>query len=133
MDQRCFVILCHLFRTIAGLTSIEIIDVEEMVAMLLHVSEHDIKNRVIQREFLRSGETISQHFNIVLLAMLRLHDELLKKPQPVTNGCTDPRYPNAEGFLASYRGVGGQSFVESRTISYKSNVAQYWHVVYCTT
>ena len=33
MDRRTFSILCHLLRTIVGLTSTEIVDVEEMVAM----------------------------------------------------------------------------------------------------
>ncbi|KAA0041022.1 putative nuclease HARBI1 [Cucumis melo var. makuwa] len=54
MDQRCFAILCHLLRTIAGLMSMEVVDVEEMVAMFLHILAHDVKNRVIQREFIRS-------------------------------------------------------------------------------
>uniref|UniRef100_A0A9I9EER1 DUF8040 domain-containing protein n=1 Tax=Cucumis melo TaxID=3656 RepID=A0A9I9EER1_CUCME len=54
-----------------------------MVAMFLHIVAHDVKNRVIQREFMRSGETISRHFNMVLLVVIRLHDKLLKKPQPV--------------------------------------------------
>ena len=92
MDIQTFFILCHLLRTIAGLTSIEIVDVEEMVAMFLHILVHDVKNKVIQRDFVRSGETVSRHFNLVLLAMLRLHDELLKKPQPMTNTCTDSRW-----------------------------------------
>ncbi|KAL4035615.1 hypothetical protein IC575_004318 [Cucumis melo] len=124
MDRRCFAILCHLLRTIAGLTSTEVVDVEEMVAMFLHILAHDVKNRVIQREFMRSGETISRHFNMVLLAVIRLHDELLKKPQPVPNECTDQRWrwfevhiclelpittwlmpvPKCGGFLAPYRG-----------------------------
>ncbi|KAA0036556.1 retrotransposon protein [Cucumis melo var. makuwa] len=92
MDRRCFVILCHLLRTITGLTLTEVVDVEEMVAMFLHILAHDVKNRVIQREFMRSGETISLHFNMVLLAVIRLHEELLKKPQPVPNDCTDQRW-----------------------------------------
>ncbi|KAA0055483.1 retrotransposon protein [Cucumis melo var. makuwa] len=83
MDRRCFAILCHLLRTIAGLTSTEVVDVKEMVAMFLHILVHDMKNRVIQQDFMRSGETISSHFNIVLLVVIRLHEELLKKPQPV--------------------------------------------------
>uniref|UniRef100_A0A9I9EJ09 DUF8040 domain-containing protein n=1 Tax=Cucumis melo TaxID=3656 RepID=A0A9I9EJ09_CUCME len=45
MDQRCFAILCHLLRTIAGLMSMEVVDVEEMVAMFLHILAHDVKNR----------------------------------------------------------------------------------------
>ncbi|KAL4013734.1 hypothetical protein IC575_025917 [Cucumis melo] len=77
MDRRTFAILCHLLRNVAGLSSTEIVDVEEMVAMFLHVLAHDVKNRVIQREFVRSGETVSRHFNIVLLAVLRLYEELI--------------------------------------------------------
>ncbi|KAL0551175.1 hypothetical protein IC582_010261 [Cucumis melo] len=70
MDQRCFAILFHLLRTIAELTSMEVVDVKEMVATFLNIVAHDVKNRVIQREFMRSGETISRHFNMVLLAVI---------------------------------------------------------------
>ncbi|KAA0035972.1 retrotransposon protein [Cucumis melo var. makuwa] len=134
MDRRCFAIMCHLLRTIAGLISTEAVDVEEMVAMFFHILAHDVKNCVIQREFMRSNETIFHHFNMVLLVAIRLHDELLKKPQLVPNDCTDKKwrcirwnvhksqlqqvtrlgyyylvdvgYPNAEDFLAPYRGQG---------------------------
>ncbi|TYK14046.1 retrotransposon protein [Cucumis melo var. makuwa] len=82
MDRRTFTILCHLLRNVAGLSSTEIVDVEEMVAMFLHVLAHDVKNRVIQREFVRSGETVSRHFNIVLLAVVQLYEELIKRPVP---------------------------------------------------
>ncbi|KAL0553345.1 hypothetical protein IC582_007239 [Cucumis melo] len=41
MDRRTFAILCHLLRNVAGLSSTEIVDVEEMVAMFLHVLAHD--------------------------------------------------------------------------------------------
>ncbi|KAL0549983.1 hypothetical protein IC582_014478 [Cucumis melo] len=80
MNKRTFAILCHLLRNVAGLSSTEIVDVEEMVAMFLHVLAHDVKNRVIQREFVRSSETVSRHFNIVLLAVLRLYEELINRP-----------------------------------------------------
>ncbi|TYK19823.1 putative nuclease HARBI1 [Cucumis melo var. makuwa] len=50
-------------------------DVEEMVALFLHVLGHDVKNRQIQREFVRLSEIVSQHFNMVLMVVLRLHDE----------------------------------------------------------
>ncbi|KAL0556487.1 hypothetical protein IC582_005001 [Cucumis melo] len=92
MDRRCFAILYHLLRTVAGLTLTEVVDVEEMVAMFLHIVVHDVKNRVIQRKFMRSGKTISRHFNMVLLAVIRLHDELWKKSQPVNSDCTDQRW-----------------------------------------
>ncbi|KAA0065651.1 retrotransposon protein [Cucumis melo var. makuwa] len=33
----------------------EVVDVKEMVATFLNIVAHDVKNRVIQREFMRSG------------------------------------------------------------------------------
>ncbi|KAA0061159.1 Retrovirus-related Pol polyprotein from transposon TNT 1-94 [Cucumis melo var. makuwa] len=68
------------------------VDVEEMVAMFLHVLAHDVKNRVIQREFVRSGEIVSRRFSLVLLAMLQLQDKLIKKLVSVTNNCTDQHW-----------------------------------------
>ncbi|KAA0047167.1 putative nuclease HARBI1 [Cucumis melo var. makuwa] len=76
MDRQTFAILCNLLRNVAGLSSTEIVDVEEMVAMFLHILAHDVKNRVIQREFVRS-----RYYYLC-----------------------DAGYPNAEGFLAPYRG-----------------------------
>ena len=73
-----------------------------MVAMFLHILAHDVKNRVIQRDFVRSGETVSRHFNLVLFAVLRLHNELLKKPQPVTTTCTDSRWSCFEVHILLY-------------------------------
>ncbi|KAA0065769.1 putative nuclease HARBI1 [Cucumis melo var. makuwa] len=69
--------------------------------MFLHIVAHEVKNLMIQREFVRSGETVSRHFNLVLLVVLRLHDELLKKPQSVTNSCTDPRWKWFENCLGT--------------------------------
>ncbi|KAA0064252.1 retrotransposon protein [Cucumis melo var. makuwa] len=63
MDRRCFVILCHLLRTIVGLTSTKVVDVEEMVAMFLHIVAHDVKNRVIQWEFMRSETFVDVRSN----------------------------------------------------------------------
>ncbi|KAA0041834.1 putative nuclease HARBI1 [Cucumis melo var. makuwa] len=91
MDRQTFAILCHLLRTIAGLLLAEIVDVEKMVVKFVHVLAHNVKNCVIQRKFVWSDETVSQHFNLVLLVVLRLHDELIKKQVPVTNNCTDQR------------------------------------------
>ncbi|TYK22917.1 retrotransposon protein [Cucumis melo var. makuwa] len=89
MDRQTFTILCHLLRTVAGLSQIEIVDVEEMVAMFLHVLAHDVKNHIIQRDIVQSGKTVSRHYNLVLLVVLRLHDESIKKPILVTNNYND--------------------------------------------
>ncbi|TYK03075.1 retrotransposon protein [Cucumis melo var. makuwa] len=101
MDRRTFAILCQLLRTVVGLSLIEIVEIEEMVAMFLHVLAHDVKDNVIQRKIVRSGETVSQHFSLVLLAVLRPHDELIKKPVSVTNNCTDQRWKCFENCLGA--------------------------------
>ncbi|KAA0046500.1 retrotransposon protein [Cucumis melo var. makuwa] len=97
-----------------------------MVAMFMHVLVHDVKNHVIQWKFVQPGETVLRHFNLVQLDVLRLYDELIRKPVPVINNSTDQhwkcfvvgivyvriafRYYNlcdagyAEGFLTPYRG-----------------------------
>ncbi|KAA0055632.1 retrotransposon protein [Cucumis melo var. makuwa] len=105
MDKRTFAILCHLLKNVAGLSSTKIVDVEEMVAMFLHVLVHDVKNRVIQREFVRSGETVSRHFNIILLAVLRLYEELIKRPVPVISNCNDQRWKCFENCLGALDGT----------------------------
>ncbi|KAL0549824.1 hypothetical protein IC582_014313 [Cucumis melo] len=92
MDMQTFAILCHLLWTVSSLSSTEIVDVEEMVAIFLHVLTHNVKNRVIQREFVRSVETISRHFNLVLLAVIRLYEELIKRLVLVTKNYNDQRW-----------------------------------------
>ncbi|TYK09570.1 putative nuclease HARBI1 [Cucumis melo var. makuwa] len=148
MDRRCFTILSHLLRTIAGLTSTEVVDVEEMVAMFLHILVHDRKNRVIQREFMRSGALDGTYIKVnvpasdqaryrtrkgeVATNVLGVCDRkgdfvyvlagwegsavdsrILRDALSRPNGLKMPKgyyylvdvgYPNAEGFLAPYRG-----------------------------
>ncbi|KAA0066917.1 putative nuclease HARBI1 [Cucumis melo var. makuwa] len=71
MDRRRFTILCHLLRTIAGLTSTEVVDVEEIVAMFLHILADDVKNCVIQWEFMQSGTLDGTYIKVNVLASNR--------------------------------------------------------------
>ncbi|KAA0067645.1 retrotransposon protein [Cucumis melo var. makuwa] len=105
MDKRTFAILYHLLRNLSGLSSTKIVDVEEMVAMFLYVLAHDLKNRVIQRKFVRFSETVSRHFNLVLLAMVRLYEELIKRLVPVTNNCNDQHWKCFENYLDALDGT----------------------------
>lgn len=59
MNRQCVTILYHLLRNMGRIASTKIIEVEEMVAMFLYMLAHDVKNREIQREFVRSGEIVS--------------------------------------------------------------------------
>ncbi|TYK05448.1 retrotransposon protein [Cucumis melo var. makuwa] len=114
MDRRCFAILHHLLRIIAGLTSTEVIDVKEMVAMFLHIVAHDVKNRVIQRKFMRSGALDRAYIKVNIPAS-DWDRYRTRKEEVATNvlGVCDTKgdfvyvdvgYPNAEDFLAPYKG-----------------------------
>ena len=92
MCRAMFDRLCSMLDTIGGLKPTKNMLVNEQVAMFLHILAHHTKNRVIQFQFGRSGETISRHFNTVLKAMMQLDRELFKKPEPIPNDSTDERW-----------------------------------------
>lgn len=92
MDRAAFHKLCTMLKVVGGLVPTKNMDVEELVAMFLHILAHHAKNRIIKRQFVRSGETISRHFSKVLLAVLRCHEQLLKQPQPILENSTDERW-----------------------------------------
>jgi hypothetical protein len=92
MDRPAFHKLCEMLKGIGGLVPTQHMCVEELVAMFLHILAHHVKNRMIRRQFVRSGETISRHFMNVLLALVKCHKELLKQPQPILENNTDERW-----------------------------------------
>ena len=91
MDRRTFGLLCELLRS-RGLKATGSLAVEEQVCMFLHTLSHHVKNRTIGSRFFRSGETVSRYFNSVLNEVIRLHDVLLRVPDPVPENCTDERW-----------------------------------------
>jgi len=92
MDIRSFRSLCCLLRNEGKLKEDGLVCTEEQVAMFLHIVAHHSKNCVINFLFKRSGETVSRYFNLVLNGILRLHEILLKAPEPVSENCTDERW-----------------------------------------
>ncbi|KAA0040938.1 retrotransposon protein [Cucumis melo var. makuwa] len=68
-----------------------------MVAMFLHILAHDVKNRVIQRKFMRSAA------DSCILRDAILRPNVRKVPKGYYY-LVDVGYLNAEGFLAPYRG-----------------------------
>ncbi|XLR19491.1 hypothetical protein S83_047403, partial [Arachis hypogaea] len=81
MDRCAFHALCNMLKRGRRLEPSRNMGVEEMVAMFLHIIAHDVKIRVIKRQFVRSEETIS-----------RCHNLLLKKPQPFSQDRMDERW-----------------------------------------
>lgn len=80
MDRQTFTILYNMVQTSGRLAPTRCVDVEEIVAMFLHILAHDVKNKVVQWQFAQFSETVSKHFNVILTTVLHLHELLLKKP-----------------------------------------------------
>ncbi|GKB54282.1 ALP1-like protein [Tanacetum coccineum] len=127
MDRSTFVTLCEMVRDIGGLKGTKNMTLEEIVALFLYVLAHHKKNRTISLLFLRSGETISRQFNRCLLAILKLHGELLQKPQPITEDCDSDRWRSFKGCLGALDGtsirVTPPSNQKPRYQTRKSNIA----------
>ncbi|KAG6522479.1 hypothetical protein ZIOFF_019619 [Zingiber officinale] len=92
MDRRTFGILCDMVRDIGDLKDTKNMSLQEAVAIFVYVLAHHKNNRTMSLLFLRSGETISRHFNSCLLTILKLHSILLKKSVPITEDCQDNRW-----------------------------------------
>ena len=105
MDRWTFDVLCEMLRDVAGLKGTRNMPLEEIVAAFLYTLSHHLKNRTIAGYFFRSGETIGRHFNTCLLAVLKLHHHLLKKPEPIPEGCTDYRWKHFKNCLGALDGT----------------------------
>ena len=91
MDRITLTILCELLRRDENIKKDGLVTLEEQVCIFLHILAHHAKNRTIVSRFYRSEETISRYFNSVLSAVLRLHQILFKKSDPVLENCIDNR------------------------------------------
>ncbi|KAL6507872.1 hypothetical protein OROGR_024067 [Orobanche gracilis] len=101
MDRATFRVLCDMIRDVGGLKATRNTSVEEVVSMFLYTLAHHKKSRTIGLLFHRSTETVSRQFHQVLLAVLRLHDILLKKPEPITQDCQDEKWKCFQGCLGA--------------------------------
>ena len=70
MPRRCFTKLCHMLEIFGGLKPSRNMNIDEQVAIFLHILAHNVKNRVIICRFRRSGETIRRHFTRVCNATI---------------------------------------------------------------
>ncbi|XP_062080258.1 protein ALP1-like [Humulus lupulus] len=105
MNRKAFSNLCIMLETRGGLKASKYLQVDEQVAMFLHVIAHHVKNRVIRFRFMRSGETISKFFHNVLHSIIRLHGALLKRPEPVVENSTDERWKWFKNCLGALDGT----------------------------
>ncbi|KAI4365431.1 hypothetical protein MLD38_021415 [Melastoma candidum] len=92
MNIRTFKSLCAMLKNAGKLKDTKHMMVDEQVALFLHILAHHVKNRVIKFRFHYSGETTSRHFRNVLNNVIRLHEELIKKPEPIPEGSLDEKW-----------------------------------------
>lgn len=105
MNMGCFKKLCNMLGTLGGLRASRNMDIDEQVAIFLHIMAHNVKVRVITCRFHRSGETISRLFTRVCNAVIRLHSHLLKKPEPIREDSTDGRWKWFKNCLGALDGT----------------------------
>ncbi|KAI8552201.1 hypothetical protein RHMOL_Rhmol06G0247500 [Rhododendron molle] len=91
VNKHTFMTLCQLLIQ-NGLEPSRHVTVVEKVAIFLWILSHHTKNRRTILQFWRSGETISRHFNAVLIAVICLHNVLWYHPQPIPANEPDARW-----------------------------------------
>lgn len=102
LTKRNFHDLCAMLREKCGLRDSVYVTVEEKVAMFLLVVGHGLKMRLLRGQYKRSLWTISSHFSSVLTAILSLHGEFVKLPDPSVQPPNDYKWKwfgNAVGAL----------------------------------
>nr|KAJ0188007.1 hypothetical protein LSAT_V11C900454930 [Lactuca sativa] len=105
MTRSCLTKLREMLHTLGGLRTTRHTDIDEQVAIFLHIIAHNLKNQVMIGRFQRSGETISKIVTRVCNAVKRLHPHLLKKPEPVTENSTDQRWKWFKNCLGALDGT----------------------------
>ncbi|KAL0541277.1 hypothetical protein IC582_021319 [Cucumis melo] len=119
MDRRAFVILYHLFQTVSGLSSTEIVDVKEMncidaldrMYIKVNVPATDRPTfRTLKGEIATNvlGLCDTKRDFVYVLAGWKgsaTDSQILRDALAQENGLQVPKgYPNTEGFLGPYRG-----------------------------
>lgn len=120
MDHRCFHSLSQLLTTVGELKGTRNVMVEEMVATFLNIIAHNVKNRIIKFDFVRSAEIVSQHFHAIFKSIILCHDILLKKTEPVPANSNGPRRKWFKNCLGALDGIHNQVHVP------KVNRPRYW-------
>jgi len=96
MDREVFFNLSSLLRSRGLLHDTQYVTVEEQLGLFLHTVGHNVRNRVHDVNFLRSGETISRHFQNVLHAIGELRRDYIHGPSTNVHEkiSGDPRFCN---------------------------------------
>ncbi|XP_058079801.1 uncharacterized protein LOC131228000 [Magnolia sinica] len=84
MNKATFFNLCSLLRDRNMLPDGKHIYMEEQLVIFLHTVGHNVRNRVIENQFIRLGETVSRYFTKALDAVVGLYPNFVKLPSAET-------------------------------------------------
>ncbi|XP_077219657.1 uncharacterized protein LOC143853827 [Tasmannia lanceolata] len=84
MNVKCFRRFVNIFKESGTLKDTIHCNVDEQVAIFLHIVAHNLRNRCMKVYCGRSGETISRYFNKVLRAILSMVDQFIIPPSSET-------------------------------------------------
>ncbi|XP_031106417.1 protein ALP1-like [Ipomoea triloba] len=105
MNLQTFSKLCEMLESLGGLKPTRNMTIGEQVVIFLHILAHHVKNRVIQYNYGRSGESISRAFHKVLNAIMHLQGHLFRTPEPISANCTDSRWKWFKNCLGALDGT----------------------------
>jgi len=80
MDKEVFFNLSSLLRSRDLLHDKQYVIVEEQLALFLHTVGLNVRNRLLGINFIRSGETISRYFQVVLDAIREIRGDYIRGP-----------------------------------------------------
>ncbi|CAI0384233.1 unnamed protein product [Linum tenue] len=105
MNRGLFRRFCEVFTVQGGLKKTRNVDIDEMVYTFLRTISHNEKNRTLQVNLRRSGETISRSIHRVLKAVIRLNSQFMKKPVPIPTNETSSRWKHFKRCLGALDGT----------------------------
>ncbi|CAN1301725.1 Protein ALP1-like [Linum perenne] len=97
--------LCKVLVDEGGLRRTQTVNIDEMVVMFLHTLGHNVKNRILQKKFGRSGKTVCAIIHAVLTSILRLHKTLYCKAVPVPDHCQHVNWKHFKNCLGALDGT----------------------------
>lgn len=94
MGPETFLTLATIMRDRGLLRDTIHVTIEEQLALFLNTVGHTTKNRVLKIQFIRSGETVSRYFNLVLRAICGIRNQFVQQASSTIHPeiATNPYY-----------------------------------------